>query len=347
MRLPTASALDRAAACAGGFALPQLPHVGAATAYGSVVHRYLERLFLVGREAALAEIADADDRARCAAIDTSRIPPDAEREVAFAYDPASDRAERLRLDGPRGYPDDGRIYGTADLVGLLDGRAWVADYKTGARKVSARDAMQLRFLALACARVAGLDEAHVEMLYLGHDGSWFVDAADLDPLDLEATRAELLEIQSRVGEARRVVGLGGLPQLVPGVYCEHCGAAAKCPAQERQQAALVERAPSDLTTWIAELPEEEAGRIVEQAITVGKLAEKVREAANERVGLRGDLALPSGRRLSRVAVKSQVKTPEAKERLAKLTDELRESGLIVSESTWQFRVVGTAKKKGG
>jgi hypothetical protein len=211
-------------------------------------------------------------------------------------------------------------------------------------KVRAGQAMQLRFLALAASRVAGLDAADVAMLYLRHDGGWFTDRASFDSLDLDATRADLIAIQASTREAARVVALGGLPQLVPGPHCDHCAAAPKCPAQERLQDALVARAPEDLVTWIGEMDASEAGAIVEQAIVVAKLAEKVRDAANERVRTHGDLALPSGRTLKACNVNAQVQSLRAKERIAALKETLREEGEITTGATTQIRVVGGKRK---
>lgn len=346
MRLPTASALDRASACPGSTALPQRRHTSSDTEWGTIAHRFLDRAHAVGREKALGEIEDPDQQARCAAIDLVAIPDGASSEVSLAYDIDDDSVERIDLAAPRAYSDDGRIYGTADRVGIRDGRVFVADFKTGAMKVRAHAAMQLRFLALAAARWCGLEEAHVQMLYLGHDGRWYADRADLDALDLDATRAELLAMRAGVMEARRVLAAGGLPQLLPGLHCEHCAAAPECPAQERQQRDLVAVTPpepTDLTAWIAGMSEIQAGDLVERAIVVAKLAARVREAANARVIASGDLPLPSGRRLARVRYGAQVMSGEAKERVAALRDELRSAGAITSEQTWQVRVVGGAR----
>lgn len=344
--LLTASGLDRASACAGSTVLPQHRHASPDSDWGTVVHRFIDRAATVGRERALGEIDDHEDQAKCAAIDLDAIPAGAESEVAFAYDPESDRAERLVLDEPRGYPDDGRIYGTADRVGVLAdrGAVYVADFKTGKMGRRARWSMQLRCLALAASRVAGLDEAHVAMLYLRHDGTWFTDRAELDSLDLDETQKQLREIQAAEREAWRVVALGGLPQLVPGIHCEHCGAAPECPAQSRQQQALVARAPADLVQWLADMPEAQAGALVEQAIVVAKLAERVREAANARVIDSGDLPLPSGRLLTRVSRRVQKTSAVAKREIAALTSELQERGEITTEATLQVRVVGGARK---
>lgn len=346
MRLPTASALDRARACPGSTALPQRRHTSSDTEWGTIAHRFLDRAHAVGREKALGEIEDPDLQARCAAIDLVSIPDGASSEVSLAYDIDADRAELVAIQSPRAYHDDGRIYGTADRVGIRDGRVFVADFKTGAMKVRAHAAMQLRFLALAAARWCGLEEAHVQMLYLGHDGRWHPDRADLDALDLDATRADLMAMRAGVVEARRVVAAGGLPQLLPGLHCEHCAAAVECPAQQRLQQGLVAQAPpepSDLNAWIASMPEEVAGELAEKAIVVAKLAARVREAANARVLASGDLPLPSGRRLARVKYGAQVMSGEAKERIAALRDELRSAGAITSEQTWQVRVVGGAR----
>ena len=341
----TASGLDRAQACPGSLALTQHPHSTSDSDHGSMVHHFLDRVATVGREKALGEIEDADDQSCCAAIDLAGIPEGSESEVAFAYDLAADRAERLTLDEHRAYPDDGRIYGTADRVGVRERVVYVGDVKTGKSGRVAAEAMQLRFLALAACRVAGLDEAHVSMLYLRHDGRWFEDHATFDAFDLCAIRDELLAIRASEEEAQRVVAAGGLPQLLPGIHCEHCAAAPECPAQERQQRAMVLHAPESLDEWISSLPDAEAGEVVERAIVVAKLAEHVRDAANARVRAQGELVLPSGRMLKRVAYRAQKQDETAKSEIAAVKDRMREEGHITSEPTWQVRVVGGARKR--
>ena len=146
-------------------------------------------------------------------------------------------------------------------------------------------------------------------------------------------------------EAKRAVDAGGLPQLVPGLHCEYCPAAVECPAQERQQRALVATAPRDLVEWVAAMPAEDAGALAERAIVVAKLAERVREAADARVLATGEaLPLPSGRRLDRVQYGATKQSEEAKRRLADLRAMLRDDGEITTELTWQVRVVGPGRK---
>jgi CRISPR/Cas system-associated exonuclease Cas4 (RecB family) len=285
-------------------------------------------------------------QAKCAAITLGRIPEGAEPEVALAYDPEADRAERLVLGAARHYPSDARVYGTADLVGVRGGAAFVADYKTGVKKVNARDSMQLRFYALAASRVAGVAEAHVEMLYLRHDGSWSVDAADFDEFVLDETREELRAIRAAQVNAVTVVERGGLPELMPGPHCEYCPASAVCPAQDARQKALLAVPDGDLASWYGGLSVEQASDLLEQSINVSKAAERIREVGNARAAeMPEGLPLPSGRVLKRVQYSVQKLSPVAKAELAAKREELRERMEITVEKTWQVRVVGGARRK--
>lgn len=341
----TASALDRIDACPGSVALAQRRHAGAETEAGRAIHEFLDRVTQVGRDEALAEIEDPDLQERCAAIDLASIPAGAESEVAFAYDPEEDRAERLVLTAHRAYPDDGRMYGTADRVGLVDGAVYVGDFKSGTMKVRARDAMQLRFLALAAARLTGLEDAHVAMLYLRHDGRWYTDRAEFDALDLEEIREQLLDLRGRARDARRIVERGGLPQLVPGSHCEHCAAAVECPAQARQQRRIASIEPATLAGWFGELGPDERGALVAQAILVEKLAGKVREVARDWVLNHGAIELPDGRRLASIDTAATVMDDHARDELARLRTDLRDAGHITRGTTTQVRVVGSSRRK--
>lgn len=344
MRL-TGSGLDRAEACPGSLALAQHPHDSADADTGRDVHAFLDDAAKRGRALALGAIDDPELAEKCAAIDLDSIPAGAESEVAFAYDPESDTTERLQLDAHRAYPpDDGRIMMTLDKVGILDGAAWVGDAKTGKPGMRAADALQIRAGCLAAARLIGADEAHGALLYLRHDGRWAWDRASFDALDLEAIREQLLEIRHNARRALAIVERGGLPQLVPGLHCEHCAAAVECPVQERQRAALVQLEPQSLAEHFASMEPARRGALVEMAAIVAKKAEQVRETAREYVEANGPIDLPSGRRLAFVEVSASVTTAEGKDELAAKRDELRERGLITTGKTRQLRIVGKARK---
>ncbi len=297
MRLPTASALDRAIACPASCVLPASYTTGADAETGTAIHEFVAaaRAGAEAREAALAAIADDDVRDRCEAIDLSRIPAGAESEVALAWDDVSDCAVRLAVPRARAYPATDAWYGTADLVGRLpDRRVWVADLKSG-RAPRAADSMQLKMLALAAARLTGASEAVVAMVSIRHDGRLAWDQADLDAWQLEETAAALRDLRRRIADAADAHP----PATRAGSHCRYCPAVPYCPAQT----ALVRHfATLDLETIdarIAEMTTDEAGQLYERVEMVLAVAERAKSVLRDRAA-REPLPLPDGRVLGPV-----------------------------------------------
>ena len=142
-------------------------------------------------------------------------------EVAFAYDVASDTAERVELKGERDYPQDGRLWGTADLVAVsrMTRTGYVGDWKSGD---GSKSQAQLRTLALMLSRVEGLESVTVEALEVSAEGVRHVCRETLDAFALDAHAGELAEALASVPDAA--------PK--PGAHCGelYCPARATCPA---------------------------------------------------------------------------------------------------------------------
>lgn len=338
MRIPTASALDRTTACPASCALPQAQTTTGDSSAGTLLHRYVEQARKGDADLALVALAKAAPELaeRAAAIDLDALPPGLESEVAFAFDARSGRAERLAVTG-RAYPSDGRIYGTADLVGRVGDTAVVYDLKTGSAP-RASDSMQLAALALMAARTSGCDEAEVGMLLLRGDGSWYLDRHRLDALDLAAVADRLGRMLDRIEAAHGVVSDGGVPDTHSGEWCRYCPAARYCPAQ----AALVRTVASyeldTIAERIAELTDEEAGEAWVRLALVERLAEAAKRSLSDRARL-APIPLPGGKVLRECDWTAEKQSEVAKAALAKLKDELREQGHIVATKTTQVRAV--------
>lgn len=350
-------------ACPGSEALPGVIEVESGHARrGTILHRFLEAA-RSDREAALAAIDDDELRAQAAAIDLSVIPAGAESEVAVGWSPA-DGPIRYSLGEHRQYPDDGRYHCTLDLVGLQPGVAYVRDFKTGNAVVAAADSWQLRFGAFAAARLAGVGRANVGLLYLGHDGRWHEDQADLDEFDFDEVEEALRTLARRI-EAQRA---GEPPQLATGPHCRYCPALTLCPAQASLVRAMVPTVAS-FDSRLQALTPEERGFAWEKVKEAKNLVERVEKAL--RVMAQAEpITLPDGRIVKEVASSRRILEPGATARLiaevgvakvaeaAKFTpkevedafgterlESLAGAGLVASVPVMQVRAVGSPRKK--
>jgi hypothetical protein len=147
-----------------------------------------------------------------------------------------------------------RTYGTA-------GDRWgeVLDYKVTDVPIDARGLLkpaaqshQLRALALALARAAGVSRVEVAHLRVSSDGR--IDGSDratLGYFDLAAIEQEMHVIVARVERAGwQPLNEGGGIDVTPGSHCEFCPAAQRCPAttaliRELAQHSLIDR-------WLSE-----------------------------------------------------------------------------------------------
>lgn len=216
----TASGTARLAACQY-WARPCVEHFdaqGPAAERGTRFHAAIDQFTKTGVREEVAEDIAAE---YAAAIDwvedfgRQRF----RSEVAFAWDPQLDQAEATEVT-ERGYPQDGRLWGTADLVAVTSGGAgFVCDWKTGDGSGAGP---QLRTLALMAARALRLDSVTVCALEVSPAGVREVAREDLDAFDLDAHAGELAELLAAVADAR--------PQ--PGEHCSalYCPAKADCPA---------------------------------------------------------------------------------------------------------------------
>jgi CRISPR/Cas system-associated exonuclease Cas4 (RecB family) len=194
--------------------LPQVRTESPAASRGIAVHAYLADVVERGQDVALASVPD-EHYDSCASIDLSRLP------IASGKWSAEVRYEHAGVTG------------IADLVGLADGRAIVADWKTGDNVEPAGQNWQLRFLALAICRKHGLSAATVAIIYLRPTGPW-MDVAELDAMDLDAIEGELADVLAKVEAAKAAE----VPNVAEGSHCTYCPAYVHCPAKRALALAL-------------------------------------------------------------------------------------------------------------
>lgn len=248
----SASALERISLCPPSAFLPAvvdlLEDKGDAKR-GTIIHRFLADVPKVGRDEALLAVEDLEVRAICSAIDLAQLPIDGVEyaaEVAFAYDPATDRGRELGRDLERAYDDlrPGEVPGTADVVGLTaDGEGVIIyDYKSGWKTVTpARRNLQLGFLALAACRAYGRRRAHVAIISLKDPERPEFDRWEWNELELDVWANEILSLLEVVDGQRaawRGDADGASLALAVGNHCEYCPARRRCSAWSTMIVAL-------------------------------------------------------------------------------------------------------------
>lgn len=239
MIVTTGSQLDRVARCEASAALPQVIDANDedrdARQRGTAVHRFLERVPQVGREAALSEI-DEQHRGYCADIELADLAHQLglSQEVAVAYNFRADTARLLTPIAPRAYEIDPtcEVAMTLDVAGASDRVVYIGDYKSGHAWLPApEDSYQLGAGAVAMARVTGATRARVEYLRLRDDGTVRPFRADLDVFGLESAAERIAKLLSGVPARRAEIEAGKVPDVTEGRWCKYCPARQHCPAK--------------------------------------------------------------------------------------------------------------------
>lgn len=250
MKLPTASALARVAACPPSAVLPRSNRTTVYAKAGNVLHAFLQRCQEVGRDDALAEqtpdVVDA-----MAAIDTDALPVNGSyaAEVAFAFDLVTGKARELGRGLNRDY--SGRtateVCGTADVVGLTADAVYVGDFKSGYLDIpSARDGWQSRFLSLCAARAYGRDNAISDVIRVRPDETPWTDRARFDGFDLAMTESALRSVIDEAKHAGEMLAFGTMPTVTEGDHCRYCASIDYCPAKTALVRSL--GAPTEMAT---------------------------------------------------------------------------------------------------
>jgi len=298
---PTASKLELLERCAPSGALGAVwVESTSDQRAGTGRHRFAQLVDERGVEAALAEIpADAPWLAQCEALAEHLAElPTGEHEVAYAYDVATDTARRLGPWLDRAY-DVGptEVSGTTDLLcppGEGRERYLLVDYKGEEEVAPAASNLQLGFYALCIARVLGLDEIDVAIVYLRQGGGLRWDRATLDVFALEAVASRVRALVAAVESARQAFARGDALDYGTGLHCRRCPALTLCPAMVQLARALL--AEPVTPERLAPLSDDDAGRAWVELKVLRELVDRGRAALDERAKLRG-LPLPGGARL--------------------------------------------------
>ena len=308
--LPTASSLERANCCIGSALLPRVDEITGAATRGTAIHAFLARVAEVGRNDALAEVAE-EYRPICAVIDLDVLPVsrlEVIAELALSFDPASGVVVELGRNLGRRYPPVGprTFVGTADLVALSPSDVLVADYKSGHGVITptAHNA-QLRLLGLAAARRFGRQRARVAIVRIAEDGTPFFDSAELDAVELDVIADELRSLAGRIEGAKDLMDLGQPPPLTTGTHCRRCPCLVHCPTVTALARTLASQPEAVADEVMAALTPEQAAT----AWTRLALAQEVLRRARE--GLYGyardhDITLPNGLVVGEVEWKRRV-----------------------------------------
>lgn len=206
-----------------------------------------------------------------------------EPEVAYAYNPHTDKAVRLEGAAGRNYvgagPDE--IAGTVDAVGFHDEEKLViVDWKTGqdfaGMTADARDNWQLRLYALAASRSHHVDTIEIVIARITPDGVR-TTSYTLDALELDAVAEEVKALVRAVPTAA--------PK--PGAHCKRCRAVSVCPTTATAQDALV-ATPVSLT-----ITADNAGALLLRLRQVQAACEQV-EAALKRYAIESNTGIDLG-----------------------------------------------------
>lgn len=245
----TGSKIHRVWKCPASVVLPQIDSEddghGPARQRGQAIHAFLERVNLVGRDVALAEVTDKALLPLLQALDLEALPTHLATEVAFAWSWRTGIARELGRNLDRQYVGivDDEIPCTLDLVGVDGQRGYVGDYKTGHAKLPPPDRNGQLLLGALCARsVYRLSEVVVELIHIHSDGDHHTVRRTVDAWDLSVFAAELSAAMAAVERGRIEYAAGRALAAHEGPHCEHCGAYKNCPAK----VALVRSIPAEL-----------------------------------------------------------------------------------------------------
>ncbi len=305
MKLPSASGLDRAFACAGSMVLPRIDVNGFAAREGTWKHTFRENLHL-GLEAALVCIPP-ENRAEALSLEGVWCPPaGASYELAVAYDVETGKGRRLPVDGAgkRDYRTvtDNEVAATVDAAWVSGDVAEVDDFKSGHSFVPpAAVNWQLRVGVLAWAAIHGLQRVRVGITKPGAPR----DVAEHDAFDLASWRDDLSSLRKRLYGAAKTLERGETPRLAVGSWCSYCHSRLHCPAQT----AMVRRLGNEPAEWAADMHRQLTPETAGTAWARLELAKKALgevEAALKGYAKEYPLILPDGRQLRYIESEREV-----------------------------------------
>lgn len=304
-RLPSFSALPRAAACRASTVLPAVETVSDDATSGTVMHAFLHRvgeLRAGGATAEDAQIAAAteapeDEREFLEAIPVDSLPTDPAAfasEVALAFDAATGTARELGRNIDRRYEEaaiaQGKPLSPTEFVGSVDVTAlmgsdgvFVADWKKRGRYVKpARENMQVKAGLVAACRAWGRTRGKGEIIRIYEDGRPpYRDAHDFGPADIEAAQVDLTKLALRILADRRAHAKGEEIPAVAGAHCRYCPSFQFCPGNAtlaRRLGGEPEAVKGELVALISRENAPEVRRRIVQARAVIDAAEAALDA---------------------------------------------------------------------
>lgn len=233
---PTASALQRAAACIASVVLPQVREQSEAAMRGVAAHKYLERVLMgMDKGAALADVPD-EHRPWCASIDLSAIVlglTNLRCEVAYAIDPFEATVRTFVQRHERDYSALTPIEfgGRGDMFGDARGMPVYSDFKTGQYVGAVSSLLQGLFFATALHLETGADRVGVQMLYVKEDGTTLPDFHVFTGMDFDRMLAILRDVHDKREKLVAEYAKGVVPNVFPGDHCKYCPAFIACPAK--------------------------------------------------------------------------------------------------------------------
>jgi hypothetical protein len=287
------SALPRVVKCPASAALPQAHTTSEAAERGTIIHRFITDVIVLGANAALKNVPKAY-QSECDAIDLGWLDREAsESEAAFVYDTATDTARYVGNDLGRNY---GELKPTEIPMALdiLERGAvpTVTDIKTGSRVDPVADNWQIRAQALAVTREQDVRSVIGQIAYLQEDGSWEFDRVEWDVLDLDGFASDLATAVHHATVAAEALTIGLVPDVSAGEHCRYCPAAPACPAHT----ALVRVLPptlADIEPRLTSMTPAQLGESWETLRKCESLLKRIREGL-EAVARVQPLELPDG-----------------------------------------------------
>lgn len=159
-------------------------------------------------------------------------------EVRYVYDISSDTARCVGTGSNRDYGDlrPFEVPGTVDVEGRGDGLLVVIDRKGFEEQTPADRHPQVRFLALAAARVQSADRIVVAIRpEIGP-----MDVVEVDPVfDLDVIAHDVKQRVFRAAAVRSEARAGRVVQFNAGRWCRWCPAFDDCPKQAELRALVV------------------------------------------------------------------------------------------------------------
>lgn len=159
-------------------------------------------------------------------------------EVRYVYDISSDTARCVGTGSNRDYGDlrPFEVPGTVDVEGRGDGLLVVIDRKGFEEQTPADRHPQVRFLALAAARVQSADRIIVAIRpEIGP-----MDVVEVDPVfDLDVIAHDVKQRVFRAAAVRSEARAGRVVQFNTGRWCRWCPAFDDCPRQAELRALVV------------------------------------------------------------------------------------------------------------